>query len=189
MGRMLRARSHLELRLMEICEVDSAVAFYVEQPIRLTYRDPSGALRRHTPDLFFEGEGHHHFVEVKWESDARLPRNELRWPGIGEAIASLGCSYEVLTERHIFLEPRAANVRDLLRAKRSEPLPSDKLQPLYARLWSAPLTLAEIEAEWPSLAGRPILRLISEGHLSADLHQRLGPSSKISICSSANSRE
>ncbi|MFC5371789.1 TnsA endonuclease N-terminal domain-containing protein [Brevundimonas faecalis] len=90
MGRSMSARSHLELQQLKLCEVDGAVRRFVEQPIRIVYRDGQGKLRSHTPDLFVERETHSEFIEVKWERDARAPKNEARWPFIASAISALG---------------------------------------------------------------------------------------------------
>lgn len=181
MGRTLMARSHLELRLMELCEVDGGVLRFVEQPIQLHYQDAEGKARRHTPDLFVHRSTGAEFIEVKWERDARSAENEARWPHIAAAITSLGYSYSVMTERHIMAQPLAANVGKLLRHRNTPPLATPSAAALWGALALGALKLDDLLASWPEVSSTSVFRALADGWLSTDLMQPLGPASLISL--------
>lgn len=181
MGRTLMARSHLELRLMEICEVDGDVLRFVEQPIQLHYQDADGKARKHIPDLFVHRSTGAEFIEVKWERDARSAENEARWPHIAAAITSLGYSYTVMTERHIMAQPLAANVGKLLRHRNSPPLATPSAAALWGTLALGALKLEDLLASWPEVSSASVFRALADGWLRTDLMQPLGPASLISL--------
>jgi len=180
MGRVIRARSHLELRLFELCEIDADVTLYVEQPISLTYLDPAGKVRRHVPDAYIEDVEGRRFVEVKWEADAGSAQNEARWPCIGLTLASHGFTYEVLTERQLLAEPRASNVRDLMRRRRSGRPDESDVRRLRDLLQASALEMHVVLARFPMLDEAYIGRLIADGDIRTDLHRRLGHASLLS---------
>ena len=180
MGRVIRARSHLELRLFELCEIDADVTFYVEQPISLTYLDPAGKVRRHVPDAYIEDVEGRRFVEVKWEADAASAQNEARWPCIGQTLASHGFTYEVLTERQLLAEPRASNIRDLMRRRRAGRPDEGDVRRLQAVLQKSALEMQVVLARFPMLDEAYIGRLMADGDIRSDLHRRLGPASLLS---------
>ncbi|WP_396594605.1 Tn7 transposase TnsA N-terminal domain-containing protein [Brevundimonas sp. R86498] len=181
MGRTVRTRSHLELRLCERCEVDGAVWRYLEQPISITYQDGEGKKRRHTPDLYYQTNGVASFVEVKWETDARSEKNEARWPHIAAAITGLGFQYEVLTERHILRRPMADNVALLLRMRRNEPLAVGAAAALEAVLRRGPLTIEEAISALPGTSWPRMLRALADGWVQTDLEIPLTPGSPVSL--------
>lgn len=116
----MRARSHLELRYIELLELDPTVRNFVEQPVRLAYSE-SQKRRSTIPDFFVEWENGCAFVEIKWEQEASNSKNEARWPLIGAAFNELGFDYLVVTERAILREPRSSNLATLLRLRRQDP--------------------------------------------------------------------
>lgn len=181
MGRTLLARSHLELRLMELCEVDGSVLRFAEQPIQLHYQDAEGKTRRHIPDLFVQRSTWFGFVEVKWERDARSTKNEARWPFIAAALTSLGYSYAVLTERHILAQPLAANVGQLLRHRNSPPLAATSAATLRDALAPGALELGDLLANQPQISRASVFRALADGWLCTDLAQPLGPASLIGL--------
>lgn len=181
MGRTLMARSHLELRLMELCEVDGGVLRFVEQPIQLHYQGSDGKARKHIPDLFVHRSAGGEFIEVKWERDARSAKNEARWPHIAAAVTSLGYSYTVMTERHILAQPLAANVSKLLRHRNSPPLTTPSAAALWDALAPGCLKLNDLLAGQPEVSSASVFRALADGWLSADLMQPLGPASLIRL--------
>lgn len=181
MARTLRARSHLELRLLELCEVDARVARFVEQPICILYADADGDRRKHIPDLYLEVEGRGFFVEVKWERDAAHPKNESRWPCIGRAINGLGFGYEVLTERHILRRPRADNVANLLRHRRSDAMDARLQSALRNTLAHGDLSFADVASTWPDITSSSLYRALTDGWLWTDLDCDLGPNSQLRL--------
>lgn len=181
MERTLRARSHLELRLLELCEVDARISRFVEQPICVFYADMNGARRKHIPDLYLETAGRGHFVEVKWERDAAEPKNEARWPCIAQAINGLGYGYEVLTERHILRQPRADNVAQLLRHRRSGAMDLRVQNALRNLLSHGALSFADVWSIWPDLRPSSLYRALTEGWLRTDLDVELGPNSPLQL--------
>lgn len=181
MGRTLMARSHLELRLMELCEVDGGVRRFVEQPIQLHYEDAEGKARRHIPDLFVHRSAGGEFIEVKWERDARASKNEARWPHIAAAVTSLGYSYTVMTERHIMAQPLAANVGKLLRHRNSPPPARPSAAAIWNALFPGALKLDDLLANLPEVSSASVFRALADGWLSTDLMQPLGPASWIRL--------
>jgi hypothetical protein len=181
MGRTLMARSHLELRLLELCEVDARVTRFVEHPVCVFYADASDTRRKHIPDLYVEAGGHGTFVEVKWERDAGEPKNESRWPLIARAINGLGFSYEVLTERHILRQPRADNVATLLRHRRSDAMePQLHIALRNVLAWGA-LPFAEVRSTWPDISPSSLYRALTDGWLWTDLDAELNSSSLLRL--------
>lgn len=167
--RTVRARSYLEQRMFERCEVDGEIFRYIEQPIVLTYFDSAGQRRKHTPDLYYETAAVRSFVEVKWEADARKPKNEARWPSIAAAINEMGFQYEVLTERHILQEPAADNVTRLLRFRRADPVCKGHEEALKAILLHGPLSIADIIGLLPGASLPSLCRGLVDGWLCTDL--------------------
>lgn len=181
MGRSMSARSHLELQQLRLCEVDGAVRRFVEQPIRIFYMDGEGKLRSHVPDVFVERETQSEFIEVKWERDARAPKNEARWPFIASAIASLGYTYTVATERHLMHQPLEANVERLLRHQHSPQLSHAASARLWNALATGPRTLARILESQPETTEPSVLRALADGWLCTDLTQPISLHSVIRL--------
>lgn len=187
--RTVRARSLLEQRALERCEIDGDVIRYCEQPITVTYLDNDGVERKHTPDFYYETAAIRSFVEVKWESDARKPKNEARWPAIAAAVNALGLRYEVLTERHILRRPAADNVAELLRHRRAEPLPIAARDAVLAILRQGPAPITDVVALIPNLEKASFYRGIVDGWFCVNLDASLGPHSILRLPSSAGSAQ
>lgn len=170
LGRTVRARSHLELRYVELLELDPAVRNFVEQPARLAYAD--GQKRRSTiPDFFVEWESGCAFVEIKWEQEASNSKNEARWPLIGAAFNELGFNYLVVTERTILREPRSSNLATLLRLRRQDPPAQEIIDLVRGDDFRHLRSLEEVRAAHPGVDEVDLLRLVSRGILRVDLDQ------------------
>ena len=117
---------------------------------------------------------------MKWEADAGSPKNEARWPNIGLTFASLGFTYEVHTEHQLLAEPRASNVKDLMRRRRVERPAEADVQRLVDRLRASAMEVQAVLARFPALDEAQIGRLLADGDLRTDLHLRLGPASILS---------
>lgn len=187
--RTVRARSLLEQRALERCEVDGDVVRYCEQPITITYLDNDGVKRKHTPDFYYETTAIRSFVEVKWESEARKPKNEARWPAIAAAMNGLGFRYEVLTERHILRQPAADNVAELLRHRRAESLPGAARDAVLAILRQGPAPITNVVALIPNLEKAYLYRGIVDGWFCVNLDASLGPHSILRLPSTAGSAQ
>lgn len=177
----MRARSLLEQRALERCEVDGDVIRYCEQPIVITYVDSNGRRRKHTPDFYYETASIRSFVEVKWEREARKAENETRWPAIAAAINGIGFRYEVLTERHILRRPAADNIAELLRYRRAEPLHSALKEAVQGLLRHGAMPLADLLAFVPSVDLPSLYRGIVDGWLCADMNAPLGAASVLRL--------
>lgn len=189
MGRSMSARSHLELQLLKLCEVDGAVRRFVEQPIRIVYTDGDGKRRSHTPDLFVERETHSEFIEVKWERDARAAKNEARWPFIASAISALGYAYAVVTERHLMRQPLKANVDRLLRHQHSPQVSRAASAMLWDALVAGPQTLANILESQTEPSEPSVLRALTDGWLCTDLSQPISPRSLVRLSGHRSGRK
>lgn len=186
--RTVRARSLLEQRAFERCEVDGDVIRYCEQPITITYFDGEGVRRTHTPDLYYETATIRSFVEVKWEADARKAKNESRWPAIAAAINALGFRYEVLTERHILRKPIADNVAELLRFRRAEPLSIPLRDSIKAVLRKGPLSVDDIRSLLPAIDLPGVYRGLVDGWISTSLDVPLSDQSMLRLPNASGRR-
>lgn len=187
--RTVRARSLLEQRAFERCEVDGDIIRYCEQPITITYFDGEGVRRKHTPDLYYETATVRSFVEVKWEADARKAKNEARWPAIAAAINALGFRYEVLTERHILRRPTADNVAELLRFRRAEPLSDPLKDSIKALLRQGPLSVGEVRSLLPGIDSSAVYRGMVDGWISTSLDVPLSGQSLLRLPSALERRQ
>lgn len=180
-NRTMRARALLEFKLFYLCEADPFVTGFIEQPIRLKYTDNDGNQRSHVPDLLVLREKEKVFVEVKREADAAKPHNEIRWSAIGPALAALGYTYEVLTERYIEHEPRAGTVKALFRGRKSRPECLEAIASLRAvmALNQTGIPISVLRERCPQLSIKEIYYLILRGYLSIDLNGELTPATVV----------
>jgi hypothetical protein len=174
----VRARSHLELRYIELLEFDPGVEVFVEQPCRLTYAD-NQRQRTAIPDFYVEGTTGAAFVEIKWEEDAASPANEARWPLIGAAFNELGYEYRVVTERTILREPRSGNVTALLRRRRQPLPPLEVIKLASGDDFVGLRSMDEIRHHYVGVPDDDLLRLVARGILHVDLDQPLHASPPI----------
>ncbi|WP_181257457.1 TnsA endonuclease N-terminal domain-containing protein [Pseudaminobacter soli (ex Li et al. 2025)] len=161
------------------CEVDPTVEAFCEQPIRIQYKH-QGVRRSYTPDLLiFDRTPPHEIREVKPERKAAEPENERRWPAIGEALNSLGFSFQVYTERHLRI--RKATVRAIFR-DRHAPLPSPEvLAAIEVGLGQDSVTIGEACARF-SLTRQQVHALIRKLFFQlADFDAPLGPDCPIRL--------
>lgn len=167
MGRTLHARSRLELRYMEICEVEPDVSEFCEHPAQLHLR---GDQRRYTPDFYLVKRQQPWFVEIKWEEKAKSARNEDSWAAYGSTLNSMGFGFAVITEHQIFSEPRSANVRNILRSRLSVEPDSMTRHRFITRLLAGSPTLGELKADL-ALSDKMAMRLILEYQCRIDIDQ------------------
>jgi hypothetical protein len=160
-------QSDLEFDLLLLCEVDPDIVYFIEQPCLIRYRTDS-AIRSHRPDLLARHKsGAIRIIEVKYEQDAA--EDEQRWLAIGPAVAQLGFTYCVLTERHIRRQPRRRNVQTLCRDRLAE-VPRNTIVAVAEVLsQSGILPIEEIINRVPALRLKHVHRLIWGGFLAADL--------------------
>src|SRR5258708_22394349 len=123
MVRQMRANSTLEFDHLLDCELNSDVLQFVEQPAWLTY-NWDGRQSRHKGDILLLTCAGLEWRETKYESEASLPENEARWACIGHALASLGISFRVVTERHVGEPVRWQNVKAIWE-NRMAPIPAE----------------------------------------------------------------
>lgn len=118
MEREMFAFSSLEFDALRGLELDAHVSCFIEQPMLIRYSH-DGKRRFYRPDILAVRKGSLECYEVKFETDARLA--ETRWNAIGDALASIGIGYTVVTERHLRREPRHRNVRTVFLARHARP--------------------------------------------------------------------
>jgi hypothetical protein len=123
MARQMRANSTLEFDHLLDCELESGVLKFVEQPAWLTF-NLAGWETRHKGDALLLTHAGLEWRETKYESEASLPENEARWPCIGHALASIGISFQVITERHVREPVRWLNVKAIWE-NRMAPIPAE----------------------------------------------------------------
>ncbi|AWM85504.1 TnsA endonuclease N-terminal domain-containing protein [Microvirga sp. 17 mud 1-3] len=193
--RTLRSASRPEFENFLHNELDPEIITFVEQPVRLQYRDREGKVRHYRPDCLVVRENSWEFQEIKLEYDAQREKNEMRWPLIGSALNSLGFAFCVLTEHHLRCEPRWSNIK-LIWQDRFAPTPSRETRDAItaALQQSKFLSVNEILARFPGLQRKHIYALVRKGLLKMDLaSQVLGLDSHVwlgrGLMSSRNDHE
>jgi hypothetical protein len=182
--RMLRAASRGERENFLHNELDTQVTTFVEQPVRLCYRDQQGKPRYYRPDCLVVRNGTFEFQEVKLEEDAKREENDVRWKVIGPAFNSLGFGFRVLTELQLRREPLWSNIKTIWRDRLAPIPPSTLLDSVEAKLVEAKsLTISEILDRFPNIQRKQLYALVRRGFLEielasevlgADTHVRLG---------------
>jgi len=121
MGQLVAFESLLEADLIALLEVSPDVLRFHAQPETIRWREPTGRLRRYTPDFLVETAR-----EGRVYREVKPRRRLLKDPTLGGRRARIvaecaerGGQFEVWTEVEIRAEPRAANVRAILAAGRS----------------------------------------------------------------------
>ncbi len=84
----------------------------------------AGRETRHKGDALLLTHAGLEWRETKYESEASLPENEARWTCIGHALASIGISFRVITERHVGEPVRWQNVKAIWE-NRMAPIPAE----------------------------------------------------------------
>jgi hypothetical protein len=110
-GRMVKYEGLLEWRALYLFEASPAVVRYTEQPETTRYPD-GNRLRRYTPD--FEvclRDGTSMLIEVKPKTNADKPGIRQKLDAAADFYARQGRTLQVLTDEHIRVEPRLANLR------------------------------------------------------------------------------
>jgi hypothetical protein len=168
MSRQMRANSSLEFDHLLDCELDSDALEFVEQPAWLTY-NCDGHQNRHKGDALLLTRAGLEWRETKYESEASLPENEARWPCIGHALASLGISFRVVTERHVREPVRWLNVKAIWE-NRMAPIPaeSDRIA-IFEAIDTGKLTTISQLTTIYSLETSTVLALVRRGFLAVDL--------------------
>jgi hypothetical protein len=168
MARQMRANSGLEFDHLLDCELDSGVWKFVEQPAWLTYNCDGHQIRHKGDALLLTCVGLE-WRETKYESDASLPENEARWPCTGHALASVGVSFRVITERHIREPVRWLNVKAIWE-NRMAPIPAepDRIAIVKAIDAGTLKTISQLTTVY-SLEMSTVLALVRRGFLAVDL--------------------
>lgn len=177
--RITRAASNIEMDQLLECELDPTVEAFCEQPFRIQYK-LQGVRRSYTPDLLiFHHRPPHEVREIKPEKKAAEPDNERRWPAIGQALNSLGFSFQVYTERHLRL--RSAAVREIFRDRHAL-LPSPAaLDAIKFALRQESITIDEACARF-SLTTQQVHALVRKLFFQlADFDAPLGPDCQIKL--------
>ncbi|MFN4277053.1 MAG: Tn7 transposase TnsA N-terminal domain-containing protein [Ferrovibrio sp.] len=165
---------------MMLCEVDSSVTAFIEQPLTLRYRVAGSRARIHKPDFMVQRGAAIELIETKWEGDAASPENEARWPVIGAAVSALGWSFEVVSERHINRQPRLDNVI-ALHCARHTPMPNPEMELQLANLvrQGAVCSIDQAIKAIPTLSLRQILAMTFMGRIRLLLDEEISGSSRI----------
>lgn len=182
MRRNVRARSDLEFDCIRWMEFDADVEAFLEQPVILCYQD-EGRWRLHIPDLFVRRtdclDG---FIEVKFEEMAARPEYEAKYAAIGRAVAALGYSYTVLTERHIRHQPAFSTLNTLFLRDRWTPLPGPEGCAVLERvLIDGPLCLTTVTMRAPEISIAQLRALVLRGFLKIDLDRPMSDTSMVQL--------
>lgn len=110
----LCAHSPLEADFYTRIEVDRSVTAVVHQPLRITWRDPSGRQRSHVPDAALEWGGRIVVVEIKHHERTTYPDFLIRTETLVEMAATAGVEYRVVTDKWIREEPYLGNAKHLV---------------------------------------------------------------------------
>lgn len=174
MNRTMRAASDLEFDYLADCEVNPNVRAFVEQPMKLRLRGNVGR-RLYTPDFLILSEEGPKLVEIKYEEEASEIKLESLWPRVGEAVASLGFSFEVVTERHIRKCPRFETVNKL-QTSRHFPCPGEMVAEVCAYVQAnGGRTIRQIISQFATISELNVLHLLLRAYLSTDLDMEIGP--------------
>lgn len=182
MRRNVRARSDLEFDCIRWMEFDANVEVFLEQPVILRYED-EGRGRLHIPDLFVRrADSLDGFIEVKFEEMAAKPKYEAKYAAIGRAVAALGYTYSVLTERHIRHQPAFGTLNALFLRDRWTPLPGPEgCAALERVLIDGPLPLTTVTLRAPEISIAQLRALILRGFLRIDLERPLSDASLVQL--------
>ncbi|TYO61767.1 hypothetical protein FXV83_36300 [Bradyrhizobium hipponense] len=178
MQRQMRANSSIEFDNLRDCELDPNVIKFVEQPAWLTY-DLAGRKARHKGDTLVLTREGLEWQEIKYECEACLPENEVRWPEMGRALNSMGISFRVVTERHIRERVRLATVRAIWE-NRLSPVPSaqDRIAILEAIESGAVKTISHLRSVC-AIEKPTVLALIRRGFLAIDLNKPISDQTEV----------
>lgn len=182
MRRNVRARSDLEFDCLRWMEFDADVEAFLEQPVILRYQD-EGRWRLHIPDLFVRrADSLDGFIEVKFEEMAARPKYEAKYAAIGRAVAALGYTYSVLTERHIRHQPAFSTLNTLFLRDRWTSLPGPEGCAVLERvLIDGPLPLTTVIMRAPEISIAQLRALILRGFLRIDLDRPLSDASLVQL--------
>lgn len=133
--RTMFLRSALEYRHALDLELDGEVLAFCEEPVALRYL-LGQQLARHRVDAFVRTRDTCEFVEVKYEKDACLPKNETRWPAIAAAFNALGYGYKVVTERHLRRAGRDETVGAIFERRQAKLPDAGRIEEIVAALRS-----------------------------------------------------
>jgi len=162
-GRVIRGASHLEGQHVVDTDFDREVACVCEQPMSLKL--PDGRTVR--PDAFvWMRQGPHEIREVKLEREAVLA--EERWDAIGTAVAAMGYTYRVVTDRRMGHPDRTANV-ELFMAHRHAEVPNDAtLDAMWRTLGSGGMAAGEFLAAHPGTSRKQLFALLRLTFIALD---------------------
>ena len=183
MSRQMRANSTLEFAHLLDCELESGVLKFVEQPAWFTF-NLAGRETRHKGDALLLTHAGLEWRETKYESEASLPENEARWTCIGHALASIGISFRVITERHVREPVRWLNVKAIWE-NRMAPIPGESDRIAIVKAIDAG-TLTTISQLTTTLQMSTVLALVRRGFLAVDLSRPI--SDETIVCRGAGLR-
>lgn len=167
----LQWEPQLERDCMRVLDVLPDVGSFSEQPFPLRYMC-SGKEMTYYPDLLVTRAGRQTVIEVKPYEKAITPEAIEKFNNIESALAELGISFEVWTEKEIRSEPRWSNVILLMSTQRQRiELPADDvLVELFSECSS--LSLRQLSKRLRKVNARgQALSLVSAGKLVTDLDQ------------------
>lgn len=167
----LQWESQLERDCMRVLDVLPGVESFSEQPFPLRYMCLGKEVTCY-PDLLVTRSGRQTVIEVKPYEKAATPEAIEKFNNIENALAELGFSFEVWTEKEIRREPRWSNVILLMSTQRQrmELLADDVLLPLFSECSS--LSVRQLSKRLRKVNARgQALSLVSAGKLLMDLDQ------------------
>jgi hypothetical protein len=178
-GRSRHAESQNELRAFRVLLAAAHPDAWQEQPFVLEYHH-DGAKHRYTPDILVVWGSNRQVIEVKEDSDADLPENQVRFDLIHRLLAEHGYQFRLWKRSEICAEPRLTNA-DLILRYRCVEVSAAEREKIRQRFSSEPEFRLDAFSEIPGITIPSVLRLVLDGALHIDWWTRLGLQSKVSL--------
>lgn len=180
-GRMVKYEGLLEWGALYLLEASPAVVRYTDQPETTGYPD-GNRLRRYTPD--FEvclRDGSSLLIEVKPKANADKPEIRHKLNAAADFYARQGRTLQVLTDEHIRVEPRLANLRWIYhRAPRVRPSDLKGLLALRHLRDVFPMSIRDAATRLSSIGLDPYTLLMA-GALVCDLTSPISLDTRLDI--------
>lgn len=182
MGRIVWYESLLERDYLFLLEIDPAVIFYQEQPLRIYYF-LEGKKRRYTPDFLIQRKHGKQIVEVKPKKKAMEQRYITLFRIVDEICWRDGYKFHVATDAVIRSQPRLNTAKFLYKYARTPLFPQHQIycHELFAR--EQEILLGEIIKFFASrdIGPQVVFALIFHGVLSVNLTELLSPNSIVRL--------
>lgn len=178
-GRSRHAESQNELRAFRVLLATAHPDAWQEQPLLLEYQH-QGTTHRYTPDILVVWGTHQEIVEVKEDSEADKPENQVRFALMRELLGQHGYLFRLWRRSEICAEPRLSNANLILRYRCVSVSAAEKERIRRAFSSERELSLGRFY-EPRGITVPSVLRLVLEGTLNVNWWEPLSLNSRVSI--------